>query len=733
MKMELYKIAKKPNAKWYLSIGIIGSLIIAALIILCLMIWKSYKETIIGIQESQMLVTVQSMSNSMENTLNSYVADGKMLAATAVGENGEIYKSIMENYLANQSFLVDLSVKNADGDILWDKSPQDFSKKILTAKLNEDNSFSVWSDSAGKLFFVFSSTAKNKDNVCLVLDVSKYYELFSKIRVGSEGYIILKSSSGVILMHPEASQIGIGVISGRENLYPQLDYSSLKKMIERQENGETGIADYYSYWWTEPDLPRVRKIAAYTPVPIGSDFLILSVDMDYNDIYQPVVQGFSRIIMIFTGILTVVSAFIVFSFILARKNRKNAEEIQYLKNLNHVLEETHKGEEALAHQQRLQIMGTMTGGIAHEFNNMLTPIMGYADLLMGTLPQGSDEYDSVREIFEASEKAKDVIRQISSMSRKNMETAYRFIEADNFLKRAVKMIRTICPYNISIEVKTNLEDAGFFGNHTQLNQVLLNICVNAFHAIGSKKEGKVEIEADTVSRKVLSEDSVADISEIFKSYVRFRIKDNGCGMDSHTIEQIFTPFFTTKPEGKGTGLGLSVVDQIVHAHKGYITVRSEEGKGTLFTIYIPQSEKQVISENEQENGSEKRWSILIAGANPKVVHILRRDFEKIGIRADEVSEIKDVIKSMKNKVPDILVLEDGQFDSETHVLSPDISMEVREKYPSVIQIVMSDNIRKEIVEARQKEIIDAYIIKPVSASAIIEAARKSAGEKSGNV
>ena len=200
-------------------------------------------------------------------------------------------------------------------------------------------------------------------------------------------------------------------------------------------------------------------------------------------------------------------------------------------------------------------------------------------------------------------------------------------------------------------------------------------------------------------------------------------------MDAFTMEQIFTPFFTTRPEGKGTGLGLSVVDQIVHAHKGRITVKSEAGAGSLFTVYIPRAEKMTLKMDETDAKIEKTTNILIVGVHPKVVNMLKRDFEKIGVHVRETGQPDQAAELMKDKVPDILAMEDESFGQDPGVGTIELSMKIREKYPSVIQIIMTDHIRKEIVEARQKEIIDAYILKPVSASEIIEAAGKSVKEK----
>ena len=109
-------------------------------------------------------------------------------------------------------------------------------------------------------------------------------------------------------------------------------------------------------------------------------------------------------------------------------------------------------------------MGTLTGGIAHEFNNFLTPIMGYAELLMMELPEDSEEYDNVIEIYEASEKAKDVVRQISTLSRKNVETVYKEVPAAQMLRRAVKMADSVCPSGIQMESRIELSDQSILGN-----------------------------------------------------------------------------------------------------------------------------------------------------------------------------------------------------------------------------------------------------------------------------
>ena len=156
---------------------------------------------------------------------------------------------------------------------------------------------------------------------------------------------------------------------------------------------------------------------------------VVSAVIDYDDLYEPIAEGFLENGMSLLSefcwrpVLAVVSLWQSDAVICEER----CGEIDDLKELNEQLEKMHRSEENIAHQQRLQIMGTMTGGIAHEFNNFLTPIMGYAELLMMELPEGSEEQDSAKEIYDASEKAKDVVRQISSLSRKNVETVYKSI------------------------------------------------------------------------------------------------------------------------------------------------------------------------------------------------------------------------------------------------------------------------------------------------------------------
>lgn len=180
----------------------------------------------------------------------------------------------------------------------------------------------------------------------------------------------------------------------------------------------------------------------------------------------------------------------------------------------------------------------------------------------------------------------DVVKQISSLSRKNVETVYKCVPVRKMMQRALKMITSVCPPKVHLESELHVEQENILGNTTQLNQVLLNICVNAIHAIG-KKEGTIQVKCEVISRETLAGFLDKKLPDTWKEYIYISIRDNGCGMEKETLRQIFDPFFTTKKGGEGTGLGLALVEQIVTSHKGYVFAESQPGEGSCFHIGLP--------------------------------------------------------------------------------------------------------------------------------------------------
>lgn len=696
----------------------------AVLIIFCFLtfgIWNDYKDAIINNQKMQMLLTTQSMGENLKVFIEGYQADLNTIydiEEENFKKTGNRDWSMIGDYVANhRRFVYDVIVEDKRGDMIKSMKGYGVVKTYSVTPISQSEQFLQCKLENGDLYLVLKRDIPDVGSISIVINERSYYKsLVSKIRLGTNGYVVIKDSSGIILAHPQEQQWGINVISGRKEMFPGVDLTSLKQMIDKQNRGEEGVSEYFSYWWVDPGVPEVKKISAYSPVQIGDGFLVISAVIDYNDIYIPVAAGFFKLGLVFFCAMAIVLGLVIYIGDLRVQKRKDTEQITYLLELNKILEEIHQSEETIAHQQRLQIMGTMTGGIAHEFNNLLTPIMGYAELLMLDLPEQSENHDNATEIYEASTKAKEIIQQISSLSRKNMETAFKNLQGEKVLKRAIKMVSSVCPPNIHLKESFTLKEECFLGNETQMNQVILNICVNAIHAIGHR-EGTICVSCQTVDREDLAQYKLSTLPEGWDHYIRIDVEDDGEGMSDEVLKQIFDPFFTTKKNGKGTGLGLSLVEQIIHSHKGYVFAESTLGKGSIFHMYLPVNEQKEREEEIKLVDGGPVLGILIVDDNPKILRLLEKSFSRLDVPLTSCMDFEEARKILKEQEVAAVVTEQYVRGKS----GVDFCMSLQGPYPGVIRIVMADRVTKELVEAKKRRMIDEYIDKPVSDSAILKA------------
>ncbi|NTW52139.1 MAG: PAS domain S-box protein [Chlorobiaceae bacterium] len=253
-------------------------------------------------------------------------------------------------------------------------------------------------------------------------------------------------------------------------------------------------------------------------------------------------------------------------------------------------EAKHQLEAQLRKAQRLESIGTLAGGIAHDFNNILTPILGYSELGLFSLQPEEPMHEYFNEIMRAATRAQNLIEQILTFSR-TQEVTPSVVSVQAVISEAMKLLRPSIPSTITIEQDIDESCKNILADPSQIHQVIVNLCTNAFQAmedtVGHLRIGLREIVVDKHLRKTLPalhEDN----------YVQLSISDTGTGMDEATMERIFEPFFTTKAMNKGTGLGLSVVHGIVTGYKGVISVDSRPGKGTSFNIYLPVIDQEIV-------------------------------------------------------------------------------------------------------------------------------------------
>jgi len=247
-------------------------------------------------------------------------------------------------------------------------------------------------------------------------------------------------------------------------------------------------------------------------------------------------------------------------------------------------EQDHEKLEAqLRRSQKMETIGTLAGGVAHDFNNILTPIMGYSEMAMIHLEKQSPARADLEEIIVAAHRAKDLVRQILTFSRQGEEER-KPVLLQLIVKEALNLLRASIPVTVAIRESIKQDIGAIHCDPTQIHQVLMNLCINAAHAMKGRT-GILEVKLDTFY--VDAEFSCLHVNLSEGQYVRMTISDNGHGMDRATTERIFEPFFTTKSVDEGTGLGLSVVHGIVTAHGGGISVYSEPEQGTTFQVYLP--------------------------------------------------------------------------------------------------------------------------------------------------
>jgi PAS domain S-box-containing protein len=237
----------------------------------------------------------------------------------------------------------------------------------------------------------------------------------------------------------------------------------------------------------------------------------------------------------------------------------------------------------LQHARRVEALGTLAGGIAHDLNNTMVPVLALSQLLIDKFPPGSTDRSCMETIHQAGMHSRDLIKQILAFSRKE-KSAKRIVDLAGFLRDAALMIRAMAPSTIEIDYALMDGPAPILGDPSQLHQILINLVTNAAQAIGDGI-GKIVIGVAPGVQNSGVQTPAAPGSAA--PTLRLSLRDTGAGMDAATMERIFEPFFTTKAVGEGTGLGLAVVYGIVADHGGTVEVTSEPGRGTQFDIVFP--------------------------------------------------------------------------------------------------------------------------------------------------
>ncbi|MBI3894839.1 MAG: PAS domain S-box protein, partial [Acidobacteria bacterium] len=340
------------------------------------------------------------------------------------------------------------------------------------------------------------------------------------------------------------------------------------------------------------------------------------------------------------------------------------------------LSERQRLEAELRQSQKMEGIGRLAGGIAHDFNNVLTTILGLTEAMMnGQAPPTSE---SLREIHQAASHAASLTHSLLAFSRRQI-LQMRILRLEEVVENMAKMVARLIGEDIRLEISCEKPVPPIRADQSQLEQALLNLCLNARDAMPQGGELRLEVRAKRPDERWRHKQENVPPGE----YVLLSVRDTGEGMDEETLRQIFEPFFTRKSVGKGTGLGLSLVYGIVEQHEGFIQVASQVGEGTEFCIYFPAASGEPEPIRAQSTRIPARGSatVLVVEDDGSVRRLVLEVLPKLGYRVFTAADGEEAIRVFKRWADQIdLVLLDAILPKKG---SREVYEQIRTRKPSV--------------------------------------------------
>jgi len=369
--------------------------------------------------------------------------------------------------------------------------------------------------------------------------------------------------------------------------------------------------------------------------------------------------------------------------------------------------------------QRLECLGRLAGGVAHDFNNLLAVILNYSRFIAEDLGEDDQHYRSAREIEAASERAAELTRQLLLFSRKE-EVKPKIVDMKVLLQGLTNLLGRTIGEDIDLDMRTEERLWSVLADPTQLEQVLVNLSINARDAM--PRGGRLTVR---ISNAVLDNEFAARHADIKAGlYVLITVSDTGEGMTEETLEHIFEPFYTTKPEGKGTGLGLSMAYGVVRQAGGSILVDSQVDVGTRFRIFLPAVDQRpsgVFAQYEQSPSAGKGETVLVVEDDEHVRAMCARFMKRAGYNALQAKSGDDVLFIM------------DAFEGEVDLLITDVVLpgmsgrevarRLQERFPSMAVLFMSGHSREAVLEYGVLSADARFIEKPFTVDDLLRRVR----------
>ena len=381
-----------------------------------------------------------------------------------------------------------------------------------------------------------------------------------------------------------------------------------------------------------------------------------------------------------------------------------------LNRVRQISEKQIKTEKQLQQAQKMESVGRLAGGVAHDFNNMLGVILGHTELALLQTDKDNDLVSDLNEIQKAAQRSADITKQLLAFARKQ-SISPRQMDLNDTVESMLNMMRRLIGEDIDLLWKPSAHLWPVEMDPSQIDQILANLCVNARDAIEGVGRLSIETGRQTFDKEYCNEHP----GFIPGDFVMLAVSDNGCGMDRKTLDNLFEPFFTTKDVGKGTGLGLATVYGIVKQNRGFVNVYSESGQGSTFKIYLP---RMIEEKNVDKTGLQKKAAdggtetILLVEDEPSILQMTRMMMEKKGYTVLTAATPSKALEKAKNYSDTIDLL-------MTDVVMPemngrDLAEEITKIYPAIRLLFMSGYTANVIAHQGVLDEGVAFIPKPFS-------------------
>lgn len=375
-------------------------------------------------------------------------------------------------------------------------------------------------------------------------------------------------------------------------------------------------------------------------------------------------------------------------------------------------------EQQLRHAQKMEALGTLTGGIAHDFNNILAAMIGFTELARSRVTEGSREEHHLQRVFDAGLRGRELVRQMLTFSRK-VEEERKPLRLSSIVEESVKLLRASIPTTIDVRVNNESESGFILGDPVQIQQVLMNLATNAAYAM-RENGGALDIELTDFSVSA-SNGNPHGIEPGL--YMKLTVRDTGTGMSPDISDKIFDPFFTTKPVGEGTGLGLAVAHGIIERSNGHITVESEPGKGSTFTVYFPKvaggPPSDAVSDETLPTGAER---ILFVDDEESLVEVGEEILAELGYEVMSQTSSAEALALLRDDPSrfDVVITDQTMPELTGLELAKEI-LAIRPDLPVILCTGFSHTVDADSAKAAG---IKAYLMKPLTKRELAKTIRK---------